>query len=68
MVASEALLYNMWFQLNDAIFAIYPRELQSIDMGIACNFFESGGASLKPVCIVALLCRLHKEHNTLLLC
>ncbi|MCP4319690.1 MAG: KR domain-containing protein [Hyphomicrobiales bacterium] len=50
---------------NDAVLAIYQKELQSEGMGMASDFFESGGDSLKAVRIVASLRALHKEHPEL---
>ncbi|MCP4319001.1 MAG: hypothetical protein GY789_24160, partial [Hyphomicrobiales bacterium] len=51
--------------LEEAVLAIYRRELRSEGMGMASDFFESGGDSLKAVRIVAYLCALHEEHPVL---
>ncbi len=51
--------------LEDAVLAIYQRELQSEGLGMASDFFESGGDSLKAICITASLRMLHKEHPEL---
>ncbi len=51
--------------LEDAVLAIYERELQSEGMGMDSNLFENSKDSLKTVHIVASLCRLHKEHPEL---
>ncbi len=48
--------------LEEAVLAIYRMELQSEGMGMASDFFESGGDSLKAVRIVAYLRSLHKDH------
>ncbi len=48
--------------LEEAVLAIYRKELQSEGMGMASNFFESGGDSLKAVRIVAFLRMLHREY------
>ncbi|MCP4319813.1 MAG: hypothetical protein GY789_28500, partial [Hyphomicrobiales bacterium] len=47
--------------LEDAVLAIYRRGLQSEGMGMASDFFESGGDSLKAVRIVAYLRALGEE-------
>ncbi len=46
--------------LEEAVLAIYRRELQSEGMGMASDFFENGGDSLKAVRIVSYLCALNK--------
>ncbi len=51
--------------LEEAVLAIYRKELQNEGMGMASDFFESGGDSLKAVRIVACLRALHKEHTEL---
>ncbi len=51
--------------LEDAVLTIYRRELQSEGMGMASDFFESGGDSLKAARIVTSLHALHKEHPEL---
>ncbi len=52
-------------QPEDAVLAIYRKELQRKSMGMASNFFESGGDSLKAARIVTSLRALHKEHPEL---
>ncbi len=52
-------------QPEDAVLAIYRKELQRKSMGMASNFFESGGDSLKAARIVASLRALHTEHPEL---
>ncbi len=47
--------------LEEAVLAIYRKELQSEGMGMASDFFESGGDSLKAVRIVSYLRTLHEE-------
>ncbi len=51
--------------LEEAVLAAYRRELQSEGMGMASDFFESGGDSLKAIRIVACLRALHEEHTEL---
>ncbi len=51
--------------LEEAVLAIYRKELQSEDMGMASNIFERGGDSLKAVRIVAYLRTLNEEHPEL---
>ncbi len=51
--------------LEDAVLAIYRKELQSEGMGMTSNFFESGGDSLKAVRIVTYLHALKEEHPEL---
>ncbi len=48
--------------LEDAVLTIYRRELRSEGMGIASDFFENGGDSLKAVRIVTYLRALNEEH------
>ncbi len=48
--------------LEEAVLAIYRKELQSEGMEMASNVFESGGDSLKAVRIVACLRALNEEH------
>ncbi len=47
--------------LEEAVLAIYWNELQSEGMGMASDFFESGGDSLKAVRIVSYLRALNEE-------
>ncbi|MCP3665579.1 MAG: hypothetical protein GY696_24290, partial [Gammaproteobacteria bacterium] len=44
-----------------AVLASYRRELQSEGMGMASDFFENGGDSLKAVRIVSYLRALNEE-------
>ncbi len=53
--------------LEEAILSIYRKELQSEGMGMASDFFENGGDSLKAVRIVAYLHTLHEDHPELLI-
>ncbi len=48
--------------LEDAVLAIYRRELRNQGMGMVSDFFESGGDSLKAVRIFACLRALNEEH------
>ncbi|MCP4329105.1 MAG: hypothetical protein GY791_11780, partial [Alphaproteobacteria bacterium] len=48
--------------LEEAVHAIYRKELQSEGMGMASDYFESGGDSLKAIRIVAYLRALHEDH------
>ncbi len=47
--------------LEEAVLAIYRKELQSEGMGMASDFFESGGDSLKAVHIVTSLHALYRK-------
>ncbi len=47
--------------LEDAVLAIYRKEARNEGMGMASDFFESGGDSLKAVRIVAYLRALSEE-------
>ncbi len=51
--------------LEEEILAIYRKELQSEGMGMASDFFESGGDSLKAVRIVSYLRALNEERPEL---
>ncbi len=51
--------------LEEAVLAIYRKVLQTESMGMASNFIENGGDSLKAVQIVAYLRTLHEEHPEL---
>ncbi|MCP4091384.1 MAG: AMP-binding protein [Gammaproteobacteria bacterium] len=51
--------------LEEALLAIYRKELQNDGIGMASDFFESGGDSLKAVRIVASLRTLHEEYPEL---
>ncbi len=51
--------------LEEAVLAIYRKELQSEGMGMASDFFESGGDSLKAVRIVAYLRALNENRPEL---
>ncbi|MCP3662439.1 MAG: hypothetical protein GY696_08100 [Gammaproteobacteria bacterium] len=51
--------------LEEAVLAIYRKELQSEGMGMASDFIESGGDSLKAVRIVAYLHALNEDHPEL---
>ncbi len=51
--------------LEEAVLAIYQRELWTEGMGMASDFFESGGDSLKAVRIVVYLRALIEEHPEL---
>ncbi|MCP4090376.1 MAG: AMP-binding protein, partial [Gammaproteobacteria bacterium] len=51
--------------LEEAVLAIYRKVLQNERMGMASNFIENGGDSLKAVRIVAYLRTLHEEHPEL---
>ncbi len=51
--------------LEEAVLAIYRKGLQSEGMGMASDFFESGGDSLKAVRIVASLRVLNEERPEL---
>ncbi len=53
--------------LEEAVLAIYRKELQSESMGMASDFFESGGDSLKAVRIVAYLRALNEDSPELLI-
>ncbi len=48
--------------LEEAVLAIYRKVLQNESMGMASNFIENGGDSLKAVRIVAHLRTLHEEY------
>ncbi len=47
--------------LEEAVLALYRKELQSEGMGMTSNFFESSGDSLKAVRIVVYLRALNEE-------
>ncbi len=51
--------------LEEAVLAIYRKELQSEGMGMGSDFFESGGDSLKAVRTVSSLRVLNEEHPEL---
>ncbi|MCP4088995.1 MAG: hypothetical protein GY746_04295, partial [Gammaproteobacteria bacterium] len=51
--------------IEEAVLAIYRRELKHEGIGIDSGFFEKGGDSLKAVRIVAYLHTLHEEHPEL---
>ncbi len=51
--------------LEDAVLAIYRKETHNEGMGMASDFFESGGDSLKAVRIVASLHTLQEDHPEL---
>ncbi len=51
--------------LEEAVLAIYRKELQNEGIGMASDFFENGGDSLKAVRIVACLRVLHEEYPEL---
>ncbi|MCP3667766.1 MAG: amino acid adenylation domain-containing protein, partial [Gammaproteobacteria bacterium] len=51
--------------LEDAVLAIYRKETRNEGMGMASDFFESGGDSLKAVRIVVSLRTLPEEHPEL---
>ncbi len=51
--------------LENTVLTIYRKGLQSEGMGMASDFFESDGDSLKAVRIVASLHALHEEHPEL---
>ncbi|MCP3666965.1 MAG: AMP-binding protein [Gammaproteobacteria bacterium] len=53
--------------LEEAVLAIYRKELQSEGMGMASDFIESGGDSLKAVRIVSYLRALYEERPELLI-
>ncbi len=48
--------------LEEAVLAIYRRELKNEGIGMGSGFIENGGDSLKAVRIVACLRVLHAEH------
>ncbi len=48
--------------LEDEVLAIYRKETRNEGMGMASDFFESGGDSLKAIRIVASLRTLPEEH------
>ncbi len=51
--------------LEEAVLAIYRRELKSEGIGMGSGFIENGGDSLKAVRIVASLRALHDKHPEL---
>ncbi len=51
--------------LEEAVLAIYQRELKCEGMGMGSGFIENGGDSLKAVRIVASLRALHDKHPEL---
>ncbi|MCP4145286.1 MAG: hypothetical protein GY752_08385, partial [bacterium] len=51
--------------LEDAVLAIYRRELKNEGIGMGSGFIENGGDSLKAVRIVVSLRTLHEEHPEL---
>ncbi len=51
--------------LEEAVLAIYRRELKSEGVGMSSGFIENGGDSLKAVRIVASLRTLNEEHPEL---
>ncbi len=51
--------------LEKAVLEIYREVLQNESMGMASNFIENGGDSLKAVRIVAYLRTLHEKHPEL---
>ncbi|MCP4091310.1 MAG: hypothetical protein GY746_16190 [Gammaproteobacteria bacterium] len=51
--------------LEKAVLEIYRKVLQTESIGMASNFIENGGDSLKAVQIVAYLRTLHEEHPEL---
>ncbi|MCP3664938.1 MAG: hypothetical protein GY696_20980, partial [Gammaproteobacteria bacterium] len=48
--------------LEEAVLVIYRKELQNEGIGMASDFFECGGDSLKAVRIVTYLRALHEDH------
>ncbi|MCP4091335.1 MAG: hypothetical protein GY746_16315, partial [Gammaproteobacteria bacterium] len=53
------------FPLEEAVLAIYRRELKNEGIGMGSGFIENGGDSLKALRIVAYLRTLHEEHPEL---
>ncbi|MCP4144736.1 MAG: hypothetical protein GY752_05565 [bacterium] len=51
--------------LEDAVLAIYRRELKNEGIGMGSGFIQNGGDSLNAVRIVASLRTLHEEHPEL---